>query len=112
MKYLNKITDQALQKVFIPNIEGKTATLQFRFLPTQNKWIMDVLYDGREINGIAVLCSANILRNYRNLIPFGFLCKTPDGLDPFFIDDFSSQRARLYLLSADEVAQIETDLFT
>lgn len=82
-----------------------------RFIPSQELWMMDVAYNDFSTKGLIVTQSPNMLRGYKNLIPFGIVCQTIDNLDPHFIDDFAIQRARLYLLDAAEVEEIEAGLF-
>ena len=53
-----------------------------------------------------------MLRQYRNIIPFGIACLTASGLDPYTVDDFQNQASNLYLLTAEDVAGIEAELFS
>lgn len=111
MKYLNKISSDALQSVIIPSIDGKNATCVFRFLPTQKRWMIDITYGDFVLNGYYISCSPNFLRKFRNIIPFGMSCITAHGFDPFSVDDFETQTSLLYLLDSDDVQTIESILF-
>lgn len=111
MNILNKITNLPQQTFFLTGNAGQVITLALRFLPSQNSWIMDLSYGDFQANGIAVVASPNLLRNYRNIIPFGMACFVTDGLDPYYIDDFSSQRVALYLMDATDVQTVETQYF-
>jgi len=111
MRYLNKITAQAYQRFALTGNPGQRTVATLRYLPSQEIWSLDIEYNDFTLRGIAITQSPNMLRAYKNLIPFGLVCQTIDGLDPMFIDDFATQRARLYLLTADEVEEIEQGLF-
>lgn len=111
MNILNKITSAAYQQFFLTGNPGQTITLTLRFLPTQNLWTMDLAYNDFSVNSVAVVAGVNLLRNYRNIIPFGICCITLNGLDPYYIDDFSNLNAALYLLSAEEVINLEAEYF-
>lgn len=111
MNYLNKIDAKAYQRFFLTGNVGQRITLTLRYMPTQEAWFMDVEYEDFKLNGIKVTNSPNILRKYRNKIPFGFLCIVSDGLEPFFIDDFVNRRVDLYLLNAEDVITVEEGAF-
>lgn len=111
MRYLNKITTAAFQEFALTGNPGQRIIVKLRFLPSQNQWMADIEWNDFILRGIVLTQSPNLLRAYKNLIPFGICCQTIDGIDPYFIDDFSNQRARLYLLTADEVNEIEQGLF-
>ncbi len=49
-----------------------------------------------------------MLRQFRNIIPFGLACVIADGFEPVYQDDFTSGRASLYLLNEADVAEVET----
>jgi hypothetical protein len=68
--------------------------------------------NGFELNGVRVVNSPNILRKYRNNINFGINCVTSNGLDPYFIDDFETQAAFLYLMDSEDVAETEEFYFS
>jgi len=107
MLFLNKITADAQQKFFLTGNVGQRIIMNLRYMPTQMLWLMDIEYNDFKTCGIAVTSSPNMLRNYKNLIPFGIACVTGDGLDPYYIDDFSSGRSAMYLLNAADVLEVE-----
>lgn len=111
MKYLNKITDAAQQRFFLSGNEGAKIEMVLRYMPTQEAWFVDFTYEDVEIKGVRVVNSLNLLRNYRNLIDFGIQCDTVSGLDPYFPSDFADQSANLYLLTEDEVNNIEVEFY-
>lgn len=108
MRYLNKITAEASQKFFLTGNTGQRITMNLRYMPSIQGWQMDLSYNDFTANGIHVVGSPNLLRNFKNIIPFGIACVVTDGLDPYYIDDFSSGRAVLYLLSEADVKSVET----
>ena len=112
MLYINKITNAAYQQLNLTGLPGIQIGMTLRFLPRPASWVMDISYNETLIQGIGVVASLNLLRQFRNNIPFGISCIRADGLDPYQIDDFQLQRANLYLLDATDVAQIETDWFS
>jgi hypothetical protein len=111
MKYINKLNANSFQTAFLTGNPGQRIRMDLRYLPTQEVWLADFELEDFIVNGIAVTKSPNILRNYKNIIPFGISCTTADGGDPRSLGDFEDQYAALYLLTQDEVLEIEEGLF-
>ena len=111
MRYLNKIKAEAYQKFTLSGNSGQLIDMTLRFMPSQSMWMADFSYLDFDLKGIALNNAPNILRGYKDIIPFGIACNSNDGIDPRYIDDFSLQRCNLYLLTFDEVEQIESGLF-
>lgn len=111
MLYINKITNDPSQQLILTGINGISITLTLRFLPRVQKWIMGIAYGTTSIQGISVVAGLNLLRQWKNVIPFGITCVCPDGLDPYQISDFANERCLLYLLTADDVITIEQEWF-
>lgn len=111
MLYINKITNDASQQLTLTGIPGIQVGLTLQYMPRVQRWVMGVTYGDFSAQGIAVTTSLNLLRQFKNNIPFGLSCIRVDGLDPYAIDDFQDQVANLYLLDADDVATIEAEWF-
>lgn len=112
MKQLDRINDQAYQRFFLTGNPGQRITMTLRFLASQSLWVMDLSLNTVSVNGLQVINSPNLLRQFRNTLPFGISCQTKDGYDPYYVNDFSTKRAALFLLTQAEVEQIEAGLFT
>jgi len=111
MLYINKVTDDPQQQVNLTGIPGYTIMMTLRFMPRLQMWIAGFTVGSTIINGIRVVTSLNLLRQFKNNIPFGIQCITTNGLDPYQATDFATQAANLYLLNADDVAAIEAGVF-
>lgn len=112
MKLIDRLTTDASQQMTLVTDANDTVPLGLRFLPRQQLWRFNIAYKSFSDNGNILQCSPNILRQYKNNIPFGIACTSTDSLGPLYLDDFTTGRIKLYLLTADEVQQIETLLFT
>lgn len=55
MKYLNKLSSDAMQSVIIPAIDGKNATCIF--LPSQKRWMIDIVYGDFVLKGYYISCT-------------------------------------------------------
>lgn len=109
MKIIDRINDSTFQQITLNDEdEGRNIFVLLRYMPFQRRWIMNIEYEGVTINGIALGNSVNVLRNYRNILPFGVAITTSDGFDPYYLQDFSSGRAVFRLLDSSDVAEAES----
>lgn len=111
MLYINKITNAAQQQLILTGIPGLQITMTLRFMPRVQRWVMGVKWQDFEAEGIVLVGSLNLLRQFKNTLPFGIACLRADGLDPYQIDDFQNEVANLYLLDSTDVQTVETDWF-
>ncbi len=112
MRLINRIGALAQQNFILTGNQGQRINMSLRYAPTQEAWFVDFTLDDFTVRGVRVVSTLNLLRQYRNNIPFGIRVLTNNNLDPYYIDDFSSNRAQMYLLTAEEVAQVESVVFS
>jgi hypothetical protein len=106
MLIVDRITDDPKQKMTVTLPDGSEATLRLEYKPNQLGWFIVELTRGAfSIKGARIVASPNLLDQQRNLINFGLCCLTTDGHDPMLLEDFSSGRATLYILTQAEVQQ-------
>jgi hypothetical protein len=111
MLYINKITNDPQQQMNLTGIPGVTIKMTLRWMPRIQGWIAGFALGSTIIEGVQVVTGANMLRQFKNNIPFGIACLTASGLDPYTINDFATQAANLYLLNAADVAALESGYF-
>lgn len=110
MKQITTISDDADQLVYFILDDGSVLKLEFICRPSIQRWSVNVSHPLITLNGYNLCLSPNILRPWKNLIPFGIAVTSLDGVDPVDIDDFSSGRVQIFILSAEDVAAVETDI--
>lgn len=108
MRQITEITNEYQQQHILP-IDGTDikATLLLEYKPLLYCWNFTLTWDTFETYNEQVVTTQNLLRQYRDLVPFGIGIKTKSGLDPLTLDAFSSGEASLYVQNAAEVAEIE-----
>lgn len=111
MQKITGITDNAYQNLTITVGDNETCTVRLYFAPTQYCWYYDWEYKDIVSNGNEVVLTPNALRQFKGRIPFGFYFYSEDGIPPFKIDDWTT-RVTFGILSADEVEQIEYEVFS
>lgn len=111
---MQKITLKSLPlqtfKVPLQNVRTNIE-FTFRFMPTQMSWYFDFVYNEKEYKGHKLVLGANILRNYKNTIPFGLSVQAENDIEPFSLNDLNNGRVNLFVLDKDEVTQIEESIY-
>src|SRR5690348_13907569 len=79
--------------------DGSVSLFNLRYVENQSGWFYDFQYKGFSVYNRRVVCSPNMLRQFRRIIPeIGLAVYTTDGelmYEPIYISDFSSQRSVL-----------------
>ena len=68
-----------------------SAEINISYSMPQNYWFMDVKWSGKEKKGIRVVNAKNLLRDFRNLFPFGLMVAGGNGQDPMLTNSFLSE---------------------
>jgi hypothetical protein len=109
MYLIQQVTSDPVQKqtLILPN--GNTLTMQMYFVPMQYGWfISQMVYGTFTLNSLRITVSPNMLRQFKNQIPFGLACYANGVVrEPSQQQDFSSNAFSLYILSAAEVIEYE-----
>lgn len=111
MIYLDRLTNDPMQQYTLVGENGEQIPFSLRYLPRQQSWMYSISYGDFTANGKLLHLSINALRQWKNIIPFGLCIMSSDGFEPYYINDFVTDRVQLYLLDAAEVAELEQDLF-
>lgn len=104
---LTAFSDQ-VTNLILPN--GTVANVRFKFDGATERWRIDVVHETHTFNSVGLCCHPNLLRQWRNVIPFGLACVTSDQTDPIRSTDFSVGRVKMYLLNAADVEDVEVTL--
>lgn len=112
MLAINSLTNDPMQQFSLTGISGVQIGALIRFMPRIQQWLLNVSFGSVQINGIPIVSSPNLLRQWRNLIPFGLACANKYYLDPYTVNDFVNGASSLFLLDSDDVAAVEAGLFT
>ena len=119
MQRINGITTYPNQNLTLKLLDGTVLQMNLIYRETQNGWFFGGLNwnNGQWIeNGRRVVTHPNMLRQYKNLIPFGLACFTVNNREPTQQQDFVApstsipSASSLFLLTASEVASIETSI--
>ena len=108
------VLNQLYQQTALQMPDGSTGTLELNYRGAIQRWTFNFTHaqfpDGA-LNGQMLCVHPNILRNFKNLLSFGFAIVSATGNDPVSISDFANGSVLLYLLDAADVAEVETTIF-
>lgn len=110
MNLIDNLTAFSDQETNLILEDRSVAVVRFKFDANTERWRIDVTYGNHVLNGIGLCCHPNILRQWRNVIPFGLMCSTSDQTDPVRSVDFATGRVKMYLLNAEDVQFVETNI--
>lgn len=104
MNLINTLTSYPLQQQTFVLPDGTTFSMSIYYVPMQNGWfITNLTYQSFTVNSIRITNNANMLYQWRNLLPFGLACFSPSQREPSQQQDFVSGASSLYVLTAAEV---------
>lgn len=111
MKLITGLTSDPNQAQNIILLDGSNVPFSMTYFDNQQGWFFNLSYGSNfSLFNRRLVVSPNMLRTWRNIIPFGLALMTTDGYEPIFITDFISGRASLYILDTDDVQNYENIL--
>jgi hypothetical protein len=115
MQYLNNITDDPDQLMLVQLGGGNTVQLELIYRPAVQRWTMNLWYPNPatpslQLMGNGLCVHPNLVRAWKNLIPFGLAISSLFDVGPVNITDFQDGTASLYVLSAAEVQMVEQQI--
>lgn len=106
MKILSGIRATGQQKLLTSADNGDVIEIILYFQSRTATWKMDIDSGNFSVKGLRISHVLNLLCQYNNIIPFGIGIIIDDGGEPFLINDFSSGRVQLAILTPTEVNNI------
>lgn len=108
MFLVKEITNEGKQKHTLLLKDGSQVALTLEYKPQQLGWfITNLVRNDLILNNIRIVTSPNLLHQFLNQTDFGIACFTTDNEEPTLLEDFQSGRAKMYILSKEEVAEYE-----
>ena len=111
MKQITTITAAPKQLHSLVLENNETADFYLEYCGRMESWYFSISYNNTVQNCIKVVLTPNALRHLRRIIPFGIAFVSESQVEPFRQDDFSSGRVQMYVLNADEVQEIEKEVY-
>ena len=111
MVQIDNLSDDANQITRVPLPDGSLLVLNFIYRPAIQRWSVSITRNAFVLNNVELCAHPNLLREFRNTLPFGLAVTSTDGGDPVLISDFVSGRISIFVLDAADVQTVETSIF-
>jgi hypothetical protein len=100
MRLIDVLTADPNQSLTIVLDDGTKVDMTLTFKENQQGWFYSLTYGVNfSVNNRRLVNGPNIIRQFRNIVPFGLACLATDGHEPIYIDDFTSGRVSVYILN-------------
>ena len=106
MKVLNGIKATGTQNFTTTDGNGNSIQFTLYYRPSIQTWTADIVCGDFTLNGIRICTHLNLLQQYEKIINFGLSVITTGGGEPSQVNDFSTSRCQLIVLTADEVSSV------
>lgn len=115
---INNLTAAGNQTTVAILADGSAVTLRFLYRAAIQRWTVDITRGSFIAKAVGLSTNPNLLRIWRNIIPFGLAVSTKDGTDPFMADDLTGNPPRVIITMLDstggrtDLADVEAASFT
>ena len=106
MNRLDGIRATGSQRLSTFASNGDVVIIILNYRPAIREFSIDVEWKDFILRGQRVFTSPNILYQYKEVIPFGIGVTTQELGEPFLINDFSTERCNMYILTPAEVEEV------
>ncbi len=89
-----------------PDDNYASADILMTYSEPRKCWYIDLTWNDFDLKGLKVSSSQNILRDFRNLIPFGLLVYGLDKADPMTLETFEDKKHFMWLLTQQEALEL------
>jgi len=112
MNLITNISDEPRQRLRLILADKSRVTLALTYSVRQLGWFFDLEYgENFALSGVRMVSSPNILRAWRQILPFGLTVLTKNKSEPMRQSDFADGTVSLYLIEGDDILLIEQQIF-
>ena len=111
MTILTGLTSQPKQQMTLQIADGSQASLYLEYDAQQLGWFYNLVWGSITINGGRLTSFPNILRQWKNLLPFGLGVLSAGDVEPLNLTDLSDGTTTILLLTAADVLLVEASAF-
>jgi hypothetical protein len=118
MTILTTLTQDPNQANPIILPDGSKAVWTLYYRPQQKGWTYDLSWSNPlnpalafSLRGQRLVAGPNIIRQFRNQLPFGLMVQTAGQVEPIAQTTFTDGTTTVYVLDPQDVTSIETQIF-
>lgn len=100
---MQQITITENSTIEIINGNNETYTGYINYNSSRQGWFLDLISESFSVYGIRITSVPNVLRQWKDRLGFGICVLTENKSEPFFLEDFNTGRAKMYLLEPDDL---------
>ena len=82
MKEITSITSRSKQKMTLVLENNESVDFYLYYLPRQQSWFYNFTYKNLTVNCSRVVLAPNALRQFKRIIPFGFMFTADSYVEP------------------------------
>jgi hypothetical protein len=87
-----------------------SAVIYLEYKPQQSGWFFNLTWGDFSLNSERVATSPNLLRQFKNILPFGLMITGHDSIEPFLQDCWITSH-KIYLLDETDLENVETEFY-
>lgn len=109
---IQNITSYPYQSKSLVLPDGTRIEIDIQYFPLRKCWVIKRLaYQDFLYHSFKLVMGVNIIRQFKNILPFGIAVYSPEGRDPQLAEDFTEDgKHSIFILTQDEVEQYEAKL--
>lgn len=108
MQQITGLSSAPLQSFNIANPEtGDKIFFTLTYRPRTQNWYMDISYRSFTEKGTKIIRGPNILNRHKKTFGFGLGVFVTDNFEPYLINDFFTERVKMYILTTAEVDEVD-----
>lgn len=107
MYQLTQLDNNPKQQITMVLNDQERVVFNFEYKANQLGWFFGFKFHNINYQNIRLTTAYNLLRAYRNYLPFGLRVDTVDMEEPTDLNDFSNNYAAVYLLTREDVKTTE-----
>ena len=111
MTIIGGLTGQPKQQMTLQIADGTQASFYLEYREQQTGWFWDLTWGVHTINGNRLTTFPNILRQWKNILPFGISVLTSGNVEPLNQTDLVDGTATLLFLTDTDVQLVEESAF-
>jgi hypothetical protein len=107
MKILDGIRAVGTQTIRTTDENGAVIEITLKYRAATSEWFMDLVFGSFRLNGHRITNSLNTIWAHAKQLKFGIGVIVSDGGEPFLINDFSTGRVQLAILTNGELDLVD-----
>ena len=111
MYQFTQLDNNPKQEITMILDDNSRVTFNFEYISNQLGWFFGIKYQEYNYQNIRLTTGYNILRAYRNYLPFGLRVETQGNEEPTDQNDFINNFCVLYLLTKEDVITVERNYY-